>query len=84
MPKDDEQIFMFYFLFFNLFDVILQNHKCVQLEDIAAEFKLRTQVFSIHLMLLDAVIDMFLLDSEDELRFHSVFKQLIPMFFLPN
>lgn len=46
MSKDDEQFF--YFLIFNLFDVILQNHKCVQLEDIAAEFKLRTQVFFIH------------------------------------
>jgi hypothetical protein len=28
--------------------MILQNHKCVPLEDLAAEFKLRTQVLSVH------------------------------------
>jgi len=43
--------FFFFFFFFrllNLFTMILQNHKCVPLEDLAAEFKLRTQVLSVH------------------------------------
>lgn len=31
---------------FICFNLILQKHKCVPLEDIAAEFKLRTQVFT--------------------------------------
>lgn len=29
----------------------LQKHKCVPLEDLAAEFKLRTQVISLHFLL---------------------------------
>lgn len=28
------------------FDVMLQKHKCVPLEDLAAEFKLRTQILT--------------------------------------
>lgn len=68
------QTFFFFSFTFNLFNMILQNHKCVPLEDLAAEFKLRTQVLSVHpfdfrsvILPLDAVIYIrFQFDSMDK------------------
>lgn len=37
--------------YFILVNMILQKHKCVPLEDIAAEFKLRTQVVLVFYLL---------------------------------